>query len=391
MKNLIYVPLEKYLSRYTEYLSGVDGMFHQAVKDADTDVGITLVQPDDRLREIKQGVVLDTVGRAKWCFQQTTTLLEMIHDGRITSDSVIYIEDFWHPGWETLPYACDLMGIRPKVYCLLHAQSVDPHDFTYPMHYWMRDAERSWATWLTGIFCSDPALKDLVVNGGIAPAEKVHATGMIMRWRTLVDKFQPSAHQSAPTVVFASRFDKEKNPEFFLELAYRGIRYDDIIPEDVQFVICSGRPIGDEWNRRAKQAGVLVLDHLSKTEYLSTLAGAQVLFNCADQDFVSYAVLDGLAMGCQPLLPEYLTFPGVVHYDDDYLYCKGDMESALAHLSRLFREPRKPYVHGDPMPELYKRFGSKYEHSVRRMLQIMFPLIETLEEEIERGCREIVK
>ena len=70
-----------------------------------------------------------------------------------------------------------------------------------------------------------------------------------------------------------------------------------------------------------------------------------------------------------PLLPRYLTFPDVVGNNPDYLYEPGNLDDAMNKLERLMSH-EVPALCGTP--EIYDRFGSKYESSVARMLDVMF-------------------
>jgi glycosyltransferase involved in cell wall biosynthesis len=378
-KKLIYLPLEKYKSRYTEYVSGANGTFAACVQEYGR-VELDIIAPDDKVREITSGVVLDTQQRVKWGFSQTEELIRRIHSGEITSNSVIYIEDFWHPGMEMIPYACHLQGIKPKVYALLHAQSVDPYDFTHPMASWMRGFEQGWANWLTGIFVSTKELKSLVTS--VAPpygaitkiADKVHVVGLPYHRATVQNMFPPvTIRSSKPRVVFTSRFDAEKQPGKFLQLAsvYRARH-----PE-VEFMIISGRSLPGNWAKQAFDAGVVVSHNVSKACYFDLLSTSNVMFNCALQDFISWALIDALAYGVTPLLPDYLTFPDVVGNNPDLLYKNGDMHDALKKLDALLNAPEKI--------DYWELYGKKYERVAARMLDVMMAA-PSMEEELA-NCR----
>ena len=370
-KQLIYLPCERYKSRWTDYVSGPNGMFAECVRAEGVDL-ITIAEHDDVL-EIRSGAVLDTVGRAKWSFNQVSTVLEMINDGRITSDSVVYVEDFWLPGMETIPYACTLKGIKPKVYAFCHAQSADPADFCFKMLPWIRYFEIGWAQWLIGIFVADEALKTMLIAAGICGPEKIHATGTVMKRQVLIDKFYPGLDKAQltnlrnPVVLFTSRLDSEKRPDLFLQLADYYNQFDG----EVVFRIISGRRISEAILKASADAGVQCLQEVSKQEYFAQLCSASVMVNTAVQDFVSYGLLDALAYGCQPLMPDWLTFPGVLQHDADYLYLNQNIVDAATKLKVLLERERSMYVDGDLVPDLYERFAQKYEGSVNRMLEVM--------------------
>ena len=321
------------------------------------------------INQIVNGVVVDVDRRAAWAFTQVTYLLAELAQNKITNDSVIYFEDFWHPGAEQFAYACAIKGVRPKVYAYCWAQSADPHDFTAKlMMPWIRHIERGWASWLTGVFVAAPELRDMLVVADIVAKEKIHVVGLPYRRQTLVDNFYtgaPGAYDQVrnKTVVFASRLDKEKNPDFFCTLAKR------FLPDsNIKFVFASGRQIDRAWK---KSENIQIRANLSKVQYLQLLSESAVLFNCADQDFVSFALLDGLAYGCQPLCPDYLTFPDVLNNDQRYLYEHGSLDSAEKKLRALLTPSFMCQKAGMLPPHVWEKFGAKYELTVARMMQVM--------------------
>ena len=368
---LYYLPLERYASRYTEYLSGDGGMFESCVKEFAPKIDLYTVMggATNFVNDIQNGVVVDSYARADRAFRQIMYLLALLDIGEITNESVIYFEDFWHPGAEQFAYACALKGVRPKVYAYCWAQSADPYDFTAKlMMPWIRHFERGWAEWLTGVFVAAPELRDMLVAAEILQQKKISVVGLPYRRQTLVDVYYKGTQsiKRQKRVVFASRMDNEKNPQFFIDLADRFAGRDG-----VQFTIVSGRSLPDTWNGKLISPYVTFMPNLRKADYFYVLANSTVLFNCADQDFVSFALLDALAYGCQPLCPDYLTFPAVLHYDKSYLYERGNLADAQTKLHALL-QTLPPVVTEDTVPLVWHRFGKTYEHTVARMLVKMF-------------------
>jgi hypothetical protein len=365
--DLIYLPLERYSNRYTEYLSGSTGMFARGCASAG--VQVHTIAPSHALTSVKDGVVVDYVRRSRFSFSQITELVAQIRDGVITDNSIIYFEDFWTGGMEMLPYACTLAGIRPKVYAFCHAQSVDPNDFTVSMLPWIRHFEIGWAEWLTGIFVADKALKDMLLRGGVCPAEKIHATGTVFDRSYIVENYYGGAstpQKRKPCVFYTSRFDPEKNPGFFYRLAHHGRDR----RSDVCFMVLSGRRVPTAFHN---DNDVTVYENASKHAYFELLAKGAVMVNCGVQDFVGYCQLDALAMGCSVLCPRHLTFPGLLHNNESYLYTPGDVEEAWEKLNRLLDVQANAYELGfGDEPELWTQFGAKYEKSVERMLGVMY-------------------
>jgi hypothetical protein len=75
--------------------------------------------------------------------------------GKITSDDIIFFEDAFTPGMESLFYIIDQVPIqyKPKIYARFLAQSIDPDDFVNRegMFNWMRKYEEMLDSKLTGI------------------------------------------------------------------------------------------------------------------------------------------------------------------------------------------------------------------------------------------------
>ena len=130
---IYYCPLERYFERYTYQLSDVYPIGWMERSWRENSVSYKRVSGGSRgCEEIKKGkgVVLDAVRRHKHASAQITELLEYA-DTWNQHDDVIYFEDFWHPGIESLGYASEVMDKPfPRMYAQLWAQSVDRYDFT---------------------------------------------------------------------------------------------------------------------------------------------------------------------------------------------------------------------------------------------------------------------
>jgi glycosyltransferase involved in cell wall biosynthesis len=396
-KRLIYLPLERYKERYTEYLSGGCGIFETQCKKLGVDV--FPIRPNNHLHTITAGQVLDPLSRAEWGFEQTIDLLELIQHGLITSEDAIYIEDFWHPGFEMIPYAAQVCTKkRLDIYAFCHAQSVDPNDFTHPMRWWMRDMERGWSHYLSGVFVAAQELKDMLHIGAIDA--DVYPTGTVFDAEHLQQQYLPryiqhpkqyiGAKDKLKKVIFSSRWDTEKNPQFFLALV------DSVIQErqDIHFMIVSGFKdlrsndpglVLSAWEMRQKYPRNLIIKtNLPKQEYYFELATSKVQFNCASQDFVSYTLLEATAFGAAPLYPNYLTFPDALHHKPAHLYEVDNIVDAKAKLYALIDGPVQDYAW------VYK----KYESSVQRMLRVMDFAVDatpSLEQCIIHGINDSTK
>jgi hypothetical protein len=143
-------------------------------------------------------------------------------------------------------------------------------------------------------------------------------------------------------VGFAARFDQEKQPGFFMDLAERV----QAANPDVEFAIFSGGPLrsnNPEYVERAKSmaaAGKLeIYDGLTKNAYYDLLNDTRVLFNCALQDWVSNTVSEADTLGCNVLYPAYRSFPETFANDAERLYVPWSMDDAVAKMEGLMKYP----------------------------------------------------
>lgn len=363
-RKLFYVPLECYAERYTMQWSAAEtGWLERRWKEA----GVPYHRVEPRTLPtggaIKTGVAVDAVGRSTYCFEQVSMLLHLIQAGTITDEDVIFFDDFWTPGLEAIPYLCDQMGVHPKMFAFCHAQSVDEFDFTHRMRKWMRPIEQGFGQFLTGIFVNSDVLEELLLLGGIGNRDKVSVTGHVFASDEVMERM-PAAYRKIMTgdvargemvewprrrnnVVFSSRWDLEKNPEFFLEVAKQCIlvKGEHAAENPVTFTVCtSAKKLRSNSPRLlhslrlalARFNGRLILkEGLTKEEYYHELATSKVQLNTADQDFVSITLLESSVAGCYPLYPYFRSFPQALRHDMQFLYQHKDVGHAVRMVRRL--------------------------------------------------------
>ena len=100
MRKLYYMGLEPYKARYTLQLQD----WNEAVFKR-RGIDYVLV-PGDTLsndQAIVTGQVLDAHGRTYFGMSQLMNLVRMMKAGEVTSDDVVYFEDMFQPGIESLP------------------------------------------------------------------------------------------------------------------------------------------------------------------------------------------------------------------------------------------------------------------------------------------------
>jgi hypothetical protein len=85
------------------------------------------------------------------------------------------------------------------------------------------------------------------------------------------------------------------------------------------------------------------VDTSNKLDYYRLLAKAKVQFNCDDQDWVSWTLLEGVTFECLPLYPIWKDFPIELSNDRRYLYHKRDLGDCVNKLNKLMTTDKFDY------------------------------------------------
>jgi len=319
MRKLFYMGLESYESRYTMQLTEWNRrVFDRRKLDVVYVPGTTI----DDSNAISVGQVLDAHGRSYFGMSQMMNLVQMHKNGEIQHDDVIYFEDMFQPGIESLPYIFDQVprAQRPRVFVRCLAQSIDPDDF---VHVW------GMAKWM-GYYES---MVNEFVTGVLASNEEMVAHMRIAGWRA------PIYNISGP-----ARFDQEKQPDFFMDLIE--MYHEQGRHKDIEFAVLQGGPLrsnNSKYIERALelQAGhkLTIFENLKKNDYYNILNSSRVLFNCALQDWVSNTVSEADTLGCNVLYPAYRSFPETFANDPNRLYVPWSIDDAFHKLENLLDKP----------------------------------------------------
>ena len=347
MRKLFYMGLESYEARYTLQLQEWN---ERVFKEHGIDYEIIKGEELDNSKAIVTGSVLDAHGRSYYSLSQTMNLVQKMKNGEITSDDVIFYEDMFTPGLECLPYIMDQSPpeYRPKVFLRFLAQTTDPDDFLIRegMFDWMRRYEQMVDEFVTGIIV---ASEEFVAHLRTAGFKKpIYVTGLPFGKEEVQERIpnpKPLIERSN-RVGFAARWDDEKQPHFYMDLAEE---YYDIDPT-VEFAIFCGHPelksSDQEYVDRAlalqegNTANFKIYTGLKKDEYYNLLADSKVLFNCALQDWVSNTVSEADSFGTLTLYPAYRSFPEVFANNGRHLYVPWSMEDCVSKLSNMFDDIR---------------------------------------------------
>jgi len=346
MRKLFYMGLEPYEGRYTLQLQD----WSTAVFDRrGIDYVVVPGETIDNTKSISVGQVLDAHGRSYFGMSQLMNLVQMMRNGECGGKDVVFFEDMFQPGIESLPYImCQIPEEdRPTIYLRCLAQTVDPDDF---VHVW---GMSKWMSLYEAMCNEIPNVKILATN------EEMIAHMKIANWtapiynisglsfgkaevQSRVNNIIKPFDERTNRVVFAARFDQEKQPDFFMDIA------EQLNDQDVEFSILQGGPLRSnnpkyvERARALEKAGVITVnENLQKNDYYNILNDSKVLFNCALQDWVSNTVSEADALGCNVVYPAYRSFPETFANDYTRLYVPWSKENAIKKIMKGLTKPNE--------------------------------------------------
>jgi hypothetical protein len=344
-KKLFYMGLEPYEGRYTLQLEEWSRRAFARRGISWVDVPGTTI---DNTKAIQVGQVLDAHGRSYFAMSQMMNLVQMMRNGEVTGEDVVFFEDMFQPGMESLPYIMDQIPVeqRPQVWIRCLAQAVDPDDFVHVwgMGKWMSLYEAMCNEFVTGVLASN---EEMVAHMKIANwrAPLYNVSGLAFDKSEVQERVNNSIipfEDRSRRVVFAARWDQEKQPDFFMDIA-------EAYPEeDIEFAVLQGGPLRSnnpkyiDRARALEAAGkIRIYENLKKNEYYDILNDSRVMFNCALQDWTSNTVSEADALGCNVLFPAYRSFPEIFANDHTRLYVPWSKEDATAKMHQLLAEPHK--------------------------------------------------
>jgi hypothetical protein len=360
--------LEPYEGRYTLQLQEWS---ERVFKKKNIDYVIVPGTTIDNTKSISVGQVLDAHGRSYFGMSQLMNLVQMMRNGEVTAEDAVFFEDMFQPGIESLPYImCQIPEEqRPKIFLRCLAQAVDPDDFVHVwgMGKWMGLYEK---------MCNEiPNVHILATN------EEMVAHMRIAGWEAPIynisglsfgkeevlsrvdNKIKPWNERS-DRVVFAARFDQEKQPDFFMDV----IEMVKATHPHIEFAVLSGGPLrsnNEKYLTRAlamEEKGQLkIYKDLQKNDYYSIVNDSKVLFNCALQDWVSNTVSEADTLGCNVVYPAYRSFPETFANDYSRLYTPWSKEDAVSKIMTGLEKPS----------ENMGKLSDWTDGTIERMLDIM--------------------
>ena len=351
MRKLYYMGLEAYQERYTLQLTEWNRrVFERRGLDVVYVPGTTI----DNTQAISVGQVLDAHGRSYFAMSQMMNLVQLMKNGEVTGEDVIYFEDMFQPGFESLGYIMNQIPREqcPKIYVRCLAQAIDPDDFVHVwgMARWMNLYEQmvnEMVAFSGGavLATNEEMVAHMRIAGWTAPIYNI--SGLAFGREEVLERIGGSEaikpfDSRTRRVGFAARFDQEKQPGFFMDIAEK---FQQQYP-DTEFAIFQGGPLrsnNPEYVARARslaaQGKIRIYENLKKDDYYALLNDSRVLFNCALQDWVSNTVSEADTIGCNVLYPAYRSFPETFANDPERLYIPWSVDDAFAKLEKLMQAP----------------------------------------------------
>jgi hypothetical protein len=347
MRKLFYMGLESYQARYTFQLQDWS---ERAFKKRGIDYVIVTGEEIDNTKSIQVGQVLDAHGRSYYSMSQMMNLVQMMRNGDVTGEDAIFFEDMFTPGIESLGYIMNQIPKedRPKIYVRCLAQSIDPDDFVnvWDMTKWMSHYEHMVNTMpnVNVLATNEEMIAHMKIAGWEAPLYNI--SGLAFGKEEVQSRVEIPVnwYDRKKRVVFAARWDQEKQPDFYMDLIERVQAKDP----GVEFALLQGGPLRSNDQRyidRARQMDadgkLQIYENLSKNNYYYITANSRVLFNCALQDWVSNTVSEADALETNVLYPAYRSFPETFANDAERMYVPWSLDDAEEKLMALLDAPHK--------------------------------------------------
>ena len=354
MRKLFYIGLEAYKARYTLQLQDWS---ERVFKRRGIEYVIVEGETLSNDKAIVTGQVLDAHGRSYYSMTQLANLVKLMKAGELNCEDVIFFEDMFTPGIESLPYILNQLDAkhRPKIFVRCLAQSIDPDDFVHVwgMSKWMGLYEKMVCELVRDsngaiLASNEEMVMHMKVAGWDCPIYNV--SGLSFGKEEVlsrVGKLKPF-HDRKARVAFSARWDQEKQPDFYMNLIEEwNKRYDfNQHGNQVEFAIFSGAKLksnNDSYMSRTRdlqEKGLLTIyEDLDKNDYYNLLNDTRVLFNCALQDWVSNTVSEADTLGCNVLYPAYRSFPETFANDNERLYIPWSLDDAIRKLVPLLTKP----------------------------------------------------
>lgn len=144
-----------------------------------------------------------------------------------------------------------------------------------------------------------------------------------------------------PRILWPHRWQQDKNPEVFLsalrKLQTAGAAFELILAgEDGPKASQTKSEIINTFDVKAASVGPF-----NRKDYLGHLSDADIVASCASHEFFGVGVVEAIAAGCHPVLPNNLSYPELIPpaLRSQFLYPLGTFGTALGHALDTVHQP----------------------------------------------------
>ncbi len=174
-------------------------------------------------------------------------------------------------------------------------------------------------------------------------------------------------------IVWPHRFEHDKNPDDFFEvlcnLATEGL------PFEVSVLGKAYRDLPTSMATAKERLADRIAhwEFLEGSQYAEALAAADVIVSTAWQETQGIAVIEAIRAGCDPLLPDRLSYPELLgpRLSEKHLYSsKGDLRRRLRWMMRHPERVRATSAHWREMDRFgWANVAPQFDSLVRRILE----------------------
>lgn len=322
--------------------------------------------------EIEEGAFLDLYSTTHYKDHQLKEMAQKFHNGEVEDGDKIFVADFWYPGIESLKYMADLSETDVEIYAHLHAGTYTKEDFAKPMEDWGKYQEVAWAKMFDGIFTGSTYAKENFLDRRIDEIateedaqeirDKIHVTGNPFSIDEAYDRVRDEVSDfpnKRDKIIFPNRFDFEKRPNRFLNLAQVLKKRNP----NLDIIVTTSRSelenTDDDWlaeNARAlEDDGIIkIRDGISKSEYYAHLAESKVMVSTTIEENFGYCNVEALTFNTAPVIPNDFSHPEIVDETEAFLY--DDLDEAIDLIEANLSENQNDPVADHAMTDMARKY-----------------------------------
>lgn len=279
MKNLYIFTLEKIEKRYTIQ------WYHYFKHEFSKKFNVIYIDGDYDGDTIKTGRFLDINLTNMYKSQQVEQVSKLFAANKIKNDDIFFFMDFWHFGITAVKYMIQLNDLKCKIYGYAHAGTYDQWDFISQanLNYWASHNELAWIKALDCVFVATNFHKNLILDyfEDHIKSKEICVVGFPMDWEKEIKTRVSIPSIKDNIIVFPHRINKEKQPQIFDRLSK--------IFDNYQFI---------------KTMEVTE----NKVDYYQLMSISKICFSSSLQETYGIGTVEGLFLGCIPLVPNRLSY-----------------------------------------------------------------------------------